>query len=451
MKRFLSIITILVLTGCSPLDIITPKSSEKDFTYTNLLEKPSEVIHNIDDFTKIVDYNAFYKNEEFTLDASDYTFSIADNSKHTLFNELNYLYWNDELVNGMMGISATAQGTNWNIRLSLYNNATISSKPDLTQAPDIFYNENKDASKTYITTFATDDTSKPLCDVATTQQLWYAAEHNYCVNPLPNSPAAKYYKKCKDVLSNILTTDMTYYQKVQAIYDYIEHNSTYDYAALRQSDAHPVEDATNFPDAYCAQQKCFFIEGFFDQHTVVCDGYSKIFTLLGKMAGINIVRGSGSSDTRYITKEVAGHAYCFVEYEGTWYLACPTWGQVNLGTNLVFNIHNYFMVGHQAIAPYQSTMWSELNITDYDTQNLQVFENRFATYKNQTFDANIDDENEWNQVVEAVSNAKGTHPYAEVCITNRTLWNNIVNEIVDDGGLNVISLSQSSRTLLLVK
>lgn len=451
MRKFLSILVLFTLTGCSPTNPYPEGTSEKDFTYINVLEKPSEVIYNIDDFSKIVDYNAFYKNEEFTLDASNYTFSLPDRNQHTLFNEINYLYWNDELVNGMMGISGTAQGTNWNIRLTLYDNAIIPSRPVLSQAKDIFYSEKKDASKTYISSFATDDASKPLCDVATTQQLWYAAEHNYRVNPLPNSPAEKYYKKCKEVLSNIITTDMTYYQKVLAIFDYIEHNATYDYNALDQADRNPVKDPTNFPDAYCAQQKCFFIEGFFDQHTVVCDGYSKIFTLLGKMAGINIVRGSGSSDTRYITKEVAGHAYCFVEYEGTWYLACPTWSQRNFQPNYTFNIHSHFMVGHQEIYPCQSTMWSNLNITDSETQNLQVFENKSATYNNQTFDANIDDEDEWNLLVNAVKNTNGSRPYAEVHITNLNLWNNIANGLVDSGNLNIVEIDRNTHILCLIK
>lgn len=451
MRRFLSILILFTLTGCSPTNPYPKGASEKDFTYVNVLEKPSEVIYNIDDFTKIVDYNAFYKNEEFTLDASNYTFSLPSRNQHTLFNEINYLYWNDELVNGMMGISGTAQGTNWNITLTLYDNAIIPSNPVLRQAKDIFYSEKKDSGKTYISSFATDDTSKPLCDVATTQQLWYAAEHNYRVNPLPNSPAEKYYKKCKEVLSNIITTDMTYYQKTQAIYDYIEHNATYDYNALDQAERNPVRDPVNFPDAYCAQQKCFFIEGFFDQHTVVCDGYSKIFTLLGKMAGINIVRGSGSSDTRYVTKEVAGHAYCFVEYEGTWYLACPTWGQNNFKANFNFNTHNYFMVGHDNIYPYKSTMWGELNITDIESQNLQSFENRFTTHNNQTFDARIDDEDEWNLLVDALESATGNHPYAEVYIPNRSLWTSIKNGNVSKGNLSSAIVSESSHILLLVK
>ena len=86
------------------------------------------------------------------------------------------------------------------------------------------------------------------------------------------------------------------------------------------------------------------IEGFFDNHSVVCDGFAKTYTLLGRIAGLNIVRGTGTPDRKYESKMVAGHAYCFVEIDGTYYLSCPTWGQTVVQSIGTFLHHSYFLL-----------------------------------------------------------------------------------------------------------
>ena len=181
---------------------------------------------------------------------------------------------------------------------------------------------------------------------------------------------------------------MTDYQKVSTIYDYIEHHSSYCFLALEAPDS---EDPKNFPDKYCSGYKAFFIEGFFDNGTVVCDGFSKVYTLLGRMEGLNIVRGSGTSDKRWTTKEVAGHAYCFVELDGYYYLSCPTWGQQRITqTEFILN-KNYFLSPKSYMDSYPCNDWSSFMYSKM-INNVNYFKNLKITTDDGELCAYITDE-----------------------------------------------------------
>ena len=458
MKRslFLSvIIAIPFLSSCNTLPMFdTDKNDESTYTYTNLLEKPSEKITNIDELEAIVDYYAFYKTTTFTLDATEYTYSVS--GEETFERELNYLYWHSELVNGVMGMYGTNNDGMWTINFVKYKNASIGSTRKFDNASDIFYNVNANKVGNKYESYFTDDESKPLCDVATTQQLWYAAEHDYKVNPLPGSPAEKYYNKSKQLLDTLVTDGMTKLEKSQAIYDYIETHITYDYNGLELSESHPVENPQLFPDEYCAQQKCYFIEGFFDDRTVVCDGFSKIYTLLGKMAGIDIVRASGTNDTSWDTREVFGHAYNFVKYDenDTWYLCCPTWGQISnnqyLPQGYVYNHHYYFMTAHAAINPYMSTEWTNLNISNMYTIYNTVAYNRSIKVGDDTITSNVENLEMLNKVCDAVKTSSTKQPYAEVLV-EESLYSQVIHNEITLNGVGYYYMHEAIPMLIIYK
>ena len=378
-------VSLLVLAGCnksnSSSDTDTNETEsvetesfdivERQYTYTNKITEPSSTIHNMEDFKLITDYHAFYKDvKRFDLTiASDY---VYETTQKTVDSEINYLYWYGELINGVMGISGKEKDKNtWTIEYQYYENAVEDGRETAVRLDDLFYVEpTSDRSSDY-DGFATEDKTKPVADVATTQQLWYAAEHGYSINTLPNSSAEKYYNKAKELLRNIIKNDMTDYEKTATIYDYIEHHASYCYEALDLPDS---DDPANFPDVNCARHKAFFIEGFFDNNTVVCDGFSKVYTLLGRMEGLEIVRGSGTSDDRWITKEVAGHAYCFVNIDGQYYLSCPTWGQVRI-TQKKFVLHKtYFLAPKSYMSNYPCLDWQDLNYA-YGSNISKYFKN----------------------------------------------------------------------------
>ena len=344
---------------------------ERNYEYVNKIEEPSSTIHSMEDLKKLTDYHAFYKDvDSFDVNLDfDYMYKTK---QRTMESEINYLYWYGELVNGVMGISGTKKSSStWTITYEYYDNAYINSRETVHPLDDLLYTEPTSNRSADYNDFATEDETKPNADVATSQQLWYAAEHGYRMNALPDTPAEKYYNLSKDLLRNIIKNDMTDYEKVTTIYDYIEHHSSYCYQALEAPDS---DDPANFPDRVCAQYKAFFIEGFFDNNTIVCDGFSKIYTLLGRMEGLNIVRGSGTSDTRWTTKEVAGHAYCFVELDGKYYLSCPTWGQQRITQNEFVLEKNYFLSPKSYMDSYQCQAWNEFTYAT-SINNVDYFKN----------------------------------------------------------------------------
>ena len=358
---------------------------ERDFTYVNKLDLPSSTVHNTSELKSIIDYHAFYKDvESFDVEiASDYTYSAPT---HKAYNEGCYLYWNTELVNGVMGIAINEKNTTtWTVSFEFYQNATINAKPTTTMVKDLAYVEPISNRSADYNNFATEDQNKKAIDVSTTQQLWYAAEHGYRINASKDSPAEKYYNQAKDLLRSIIKDDMTDYQKVDTIYNYIEHHASYCFEAL---DAPESEDVTNYPDRVCAKYKAFFIEGFFDNKTVVCDGYSKVYTLLGRMEGLNVVRGAGSKDDRCITKEVAGHAYCYVELDGKYYLSCPTWGQQRVSLNKFVVTSSYFLAPRAVMdKEYPCTYWLDYDYASVENckpafinRNFKMEDNTYPTY-----------------------------------------------------------------------
>ena len=412
--------SLVVLTGCNKNKPVEDSSSEEiidvkdesEYEYTNKIQEPSSTIHNMEDFKLITDYHAFYKDAtsfDVTI-ASDYVYSTR---QKTVESEVNYLYWYGELVNGAMGIAGTKKdATTWTINYEFYKNAYMDGHPTSSMLTDLFYKEptsNRDA--TY-NNFATEDESKPIADVATTQQLWYAAEHGYRINPIAGSKAEKYYNMSKDLLRRIIRDDMSEYQKVSTIYDYIEHHASYCYEALELPNS---EDPKNYPDVYCARHKAFFIEGFFDNNTVVCDGYSKIYTLLGRMEGLTIVRGSGTSDQRWASKEVAGHAYCFVELDGEYYLSCPTWGQNRISISQFILEKKYFLAPKSYMDDYPCTDWASFT---YATKlnNVDYFKNTSITVGDNTLNAYIEESVTPDNYVQLLKN--NNDAFMDLCFVN---------------------------------
>ncbi len=415
----LTILSTLMLTGCISRHAPSSSSSEssndsseieeykdeRDYTYVNRLEEPSSTVHNMYDLSMITDYHAFYKdvdNFDVTL-ASDYVYST---SQETVDSEMYYLYWYGELLNGVLGYKGReVNSTTWNIEYTYYHNAHVDGHPTRTMLKDLAYKQPVQTRSNDYNDFATEDANKPVLDVATTQQLWFAAEWGYRINPIPGSPAEKYYNKAKQALRQIISDDMDDYTKITAIYDYIEHNATYCYEALDTFG--DVPDPKDFPDVECAQHKAFFIEGFFDNHTVVCDGFSKVYTLLGRMEGLNIYRASGTSDTAWISKEVAGHAYCFVEVDGKYHLSCPTWGQIS-PNGVVVTEKTYFLAPEDYIHPYECTAWENLDYTTTSNDH-RYFEDHSFTYGNDTYDLVIDSEDDFTPCINYVKSQAGSY------------------------------------------
>ena len=151
--------------------------------------------------------------------------------------------------------------------------------------------------------------SSGTMDVYNSEELWWALENNLKPNfPLNNSKAELFYERAKMLLRDIITDDMTDYEKVLAIFDALTDIVAYDYDAA----AAPEEEGFH-------TDVCYYLEGVFERGLAVCDGKSKAFVLLCGIEGIGAVRDFG--DAR---DGGAGHAWNYVEIDGAWYLVDTT-------------------------------------------------------------------------------------------------------------------------------
>jgi len=437
------------MAGCSPSkpgsDPVDPPAppdpvqrdwvDERDYGYTCFLEKPSDVVHNGEELKAICDYYAFYKKENFSVTiADDYQYSVKN--KHNIKTELNYLYWNNELINGVMGMNAVANGNKWDFTYTIYHNAYKDSTPMVENGIDVSFTVGDYNSDI---TFATDNKDLPICDVATTQQLYYAAEHNYQIRCIATSAAEKYYNKSKELLNKIIDESMSDEEKFSILYDYISHVTVYDFKAVYYGEE-PKNPAL-YPDEFCSGDKCFFIEGLFDNNLLVCDGFAKTLTLFGKMLGINIVRASGINDYSYSSREAAGHAYCFVELGGQWHLSDITWGQGLSFNNLKFTNHSTFLGSHALMDPYQSVEWPEIQRylpqtkVDYDGTDLyitrDIYSNQEFTVNGKTYSRLITNENYMEYDFETLLPESGT--YVDLFLEDISIF----SKIEDVFGFNV--------------
>ncbi|MCQ2776251.1 MAG: hypothetical protein MJ217_00800 [Bacilli bacterium] len=353
---------------------------ERDQEYTHLIKKPSEPVHDMLGLIAITDYYGFYKVENFKVEiAEDYKFS--ESNIRNFEKELVCLYDVGELLNGVMGFDATFDGKYLNFTLDIYHNAYIETKPSTILLDDILYEEKVDLRNSTYNEFATENASKPVADVYSTQQLWYAAQYGYRINCFKGSPAEKYYNLAKDVLRNICSDSMSEKEKYRSIFEYVLHNSTYDYEALEIPNA---SNPDKYPDEYCSRYKGYFIEGFFDDHTVVCDGYAKVITLLSNMEGLDVIRSSGMDDELFRTKNTSGHAYNYVRFGEEEYLSDCTWCYAyapSFGSIYESASYCYYLSGYNAHEKYTARKVSKYG---YDIPaSLPLFVNY---YKDRTID-----------------------------------------------------------------
>lgn len=137
----------------------------------------------------------------------------------------------------------------------------------------------------------------------------------------------KLYDEARDVLTTYVSDDMSDYEKVAAIYDWIVNVVDYDYAAAQLQG----DDTSKY--------NAFYLEGVFNDHRAVCDGKSKAFALLCGMEGIKAVRIVGYANKNL--KDLApdeqlscGHAWNKVLIDADddgvkeWYVVDTTWGDV---------------------------------------------------------------------------------------------------------------------------
>lgn len=201
------------------------------------------------------------------------------------------------------------------------------------------------------------DGVKETMSVSTSNMLYKAVAWGY--KPLFMGSQAEnlkqIYDNAKDALSYIVSDEMSEYEKVHAIYDYIIYNVRYDHDCANAEDAYVSGNLSlNEKMKYYG----YYLEGIFlnkfykkDMHAV-CDGKSKAFVLMCGIEGITAVRISGEASSD--GKNFGGHAWnkVLLDLNGTgdkeWYFVDTTWGDVG-DDSKEFLSHAYFLLSDDEV------------------------------------------------------------------------------------------------------
>lgn len=201
------------------------------------------------------------------------------------------------------------------------------------------------------------DSVKETMSVSTSNMLYKAVAWGY--KPVFMGSQAEnlkqIYDNAKDALSYIVSDDMSEYEKVHAIYDYIIYNVRYDHDCANAEDAYVSGNLSlNEKMKYYG----YYLEGIFldkfykkDMHAV-CDGKSKAFVLMCGIEGITAVRISGEASSD--GKNFGGHAWnkVLLDLNGTgdkeWYFVDTTWGDVG-DHSKEFLSHAYFLLSDDEV------------------------------------------------------------------------------------------------------
>lgn len=266
-------------------------------------------IHRIDDFTFKISprlndlLHVYYEQYTNTGDSASVILqAVADTFNYFIETRDGY-----SIGSAVIG---SANSREFRVRLdflnSIYLNGEGKPEPIDTLKPPVYYYEEIEWSTFYDTCGYTmrDSDSKYInnayhfpsdnqflyAEVESSEELYWAVENHITPICVEDSKAEKIYGTAKGVLNSIISDQMTDYEKVLSIYDWICANTSYDYYALTEG-AYDGISATLIP--------AFYLEGVFDTGYAVCDGFSKAFSLMCNMEGIDAIRIIGYALSGY--------------------------------------------------------------------------------------------------------------------------------------------------------
>ena len=254
------------------------------------------------------------------------------------------------------------------------------SKEDIYEQQDyavMFENENKRAND--FDDFNINNVSKTI-PVSTSDQLVHVLMNGYKPAPVSGSKAEIVYNKAKDVLLEICNDDMTDFEKLRAIYEWLVMNVEYDNKALELSES-------GLTSAELTKYDAWFAEGVFNNGVAVCEGYAKAFLILSKIENIPTIIVSGDS-----------HAWNKVLYNGEWFGIDATHGNpaVKETSTTYYEVFTYtqffFTDVYKTVCGYTADNYLEYVAETEDAFN--VYDLMEFTYQASTFDLYIDSVNE---------------------------------------------------------
>ncbi|MDD4350872.1 MAG: transglutaminase domain-containing protein [Clostridia bacterium] len=199
--------------------------------------------------------------------------------------------------------------------------------------------------------------------VSNSEQLFMVVQYGARPVFTSNCVAKTIYDNAKQVLREIISNDMDTYEKIVAIFDYVQKTNVYDFDLLNyiQENSGSVTEVGHYKD--------FYLEGILldtDNAVSVCDGIAKTFVLLCRIEGIEAIKINGSANG-------GNHAWAKVKYNGNWYIVDATWADQSLSA-VEYVTHWYFMesdanmTSHSAYWPIDSEYVANESLDYYETK-----------------------------------------------------------------------------------
>lgn len=338
----------LILPGCTnekPTIIDDTNATFIDSLPNQDLPTPKRTINSQQDFVYALDYIAFYRIDQ------KISFYIGEDYKQTfngIYREYTRVLNLTSLAN-IYPITFTYDQYKAksivDIKLRAVQIATQPAYPpnSITPILPFDYNDQLYTRANTYDDFDINHHNNGEVSVTNSEQLWYCISLGYLPTPTQNSSAERIYNKAKEVLRRIVDDNMSDYQKLKAIYNFLTCEITYD----RKT------GSGNFSNGISIQS--YYLEGVFDNHCAVCDGKSKAYVLLAKMEGIDAVRVTDYKENK------VGHAYNYVKLADQWYLSCTTFGSkiitLDDDKDIKIQVPSYNMFLTNLDTPY-ATKWN---------------------------------------------------------------------------------------------
>ena len=200
---------------------------------------------------------------------------------------------------------------------------TPSEPPEETERPIL--NPDLDTSD-FVPFTAPNDANMEIYDTSAIRAAWETGDED----GLSDKDAA-ILEQCRAVLGELITEDMTDFQKELAVHDWIVEHGSYD-QTVHNNPGH--SGRTGYRDPYG-----ILVGGYGN-----CLGYSTTFQLLMDLCDVECITVVGAS-----FDSMEDHAWNMVRLDGAWYCVDVTWDDPTMGngnTNSVVR-HRYFNVTSQ--------------------------------------------------------------------------------------------------------
>lgn len=344
----------------------------------NLID--NELPNIINNYQDLVDYLEYMVFHQITKEIELIINYEMDNTQSILKKALE-----DVMLDSIVEIKSYRKGNSLFVSLEIEEEAT--TKASLT---DLYYQlenvENilENGRSPAFNDFAIEKLTNSY-KVTNSEQLYYVVERGY--KPIFDNDidqindTKKIYEEAKYILRNIISDNMTDYEKVHAIYDWLVINITYD----KRLKDYISEDVDNL-----RKYRGLYLEGVFLDQRAVCDGIAKAFVLLCRIEGIEAIRVRG-----YTIDKSYAHAWNKVCINNMWYVVDVTNGGTIASDNELLN-HNYLFTNDD----FYGSKFVATTYTDFVAYGeYDIYQEMFFEYDGYQYDFNITSQNELNIII----------------------------------------------------